>query len=139
MDLVLDFERPLVELSRRIASLRLIEAAQGRDLGASIRQLEEQSERLQRQIFAALSPWQRTLLSRHPARPYTLDYTSAWLQDAVELHGDRAREDDDPSIITAGGSARRPMTKSGSARRSPGPVAGGPPCELSDPTGAWRA
>lgn len=94
MDLVLDFERPLVELSRRIASLRQIEAAQGRDLGASIRQLEEQSERLQRQIFAALSPWQRTLLSRHPARPYTLDYTSAWLQDAVELHGDRAGYDD---------------------------------------------
>jgi acetyl-CoA carboxylase carboxyl transferase subunit alpha len=94
VELVLDFERPLVQLARRIASLRELELAQGTDLSASIAELERQSLRLQEQIYAALTPWQRTLLSRHPGRPYTLDYAAAWLTDTVELHGDRAGHDD---------------------------------------------
>ena len=94
MELVLDFERPLVELHRRIELLRQTEVANGLDLGASIRELERQAEVLQRQILANLTPWQRTLLSRHPTRPYTEDYAAAWLTDADELHGDRAGHDD---------------------------------------------
>ena len=94
MELVLDFERPIVELLRRIEGLRTVQAQKGTDLNASIRELEKQAERLQRQIFAALTPWQRALLSRHPARPYTLDYVKAWLTDWTELHGDRAGHDD---------------------------------------------
>ncbi len=94
MELVLDFERPFVELTRRIEALRAAQAAEGTDLGASISELEKKAERLQRQIFASLTPWQRALLSRHPARPYTLDYAKAWLTDWTELHGDRAGHDD---------------------------------------------
>lgn len=94
MDLVLDFERPLIELARRIDGLREVERMQGADLSASIHELERQAGRLQRQIFAALTPWQRALLSRHPARPYTLDYVKSWLTDWTELHGDRAGHDD---------------------------------------------
>jgi acetyl-CoA carboxylase carboxyl transferase subunit alpha len=94
VELVLDFERPLVELLRRIDSLRELQASQGTDLSASIGDLERKAERLQRQIFASLTPWQRALLSRHPARPYTLDYVRGWLTDWVELHGDRAGHDD---------------------------------------------
>jgi acetyl-CoA carboxylase carboxyl transferase subunit alpha len=94
MELVLDFERPLVELGRRIETLRQTERANGLDLSASIGELERQSEALQRQILANLTPWQRTLLSRHPARPYTLDYAAGWLTESNELHGDRAGQDD---------------------------------------------
>jgi acetyl-CoA carboxylase carboxyl transferase subunit alpha len=105
MELVLDFERPLVELRRRITGLRQAEVAQGIDLAASIRELERQAELLQQQILANLSPWQRTLLSRHPTRPYTLDYAAAWLTEATELHGDRSGHDD-PAIVGIMGSFR---------------------------------
>ncbi len=94
MELVLDFERPIVELLRRIETLRAVQSSGGGDLSASISELEGKAERLQRQIFAALTPWQRALLSRHPARPYTHDYARGWLTEWVELHGDRAGHDD---------------------------------------------
>jgi acetyl-CoA carboxylase carboxyl transferase subunit alpha len=99
MDYVLEFERPVIELRKRIAALREIEVDTGADLSASIDQLNQQAERLQHQIFADLSPWQRTLLSRHPGRPYFLDYLEALFTDWQELHGDRAGHDDH-SIVT---------------------------------------
>ena len=68
MDVVLDFERPVVQLRTRIAQLRDIEKANGVDLSASIEQLEHQSRKLEQRIFSSLSPWQRTLLSRHASR-----------------------------------------------------------------------
>ena len=79
---------------------RSVQAEQGIDLGASIAELERQSGRLQRQIFASLTPWQRALLSRHPARPYFEDYVAGWLTEWTELHGDRAGHDD---LAIAGG------------------------------------
>ncbi len=103
MDVTLDFERPVVDLRRRIDGLRQVQADQRVDLSASIRSLEEQAELLQRQIFQGLTPWQRTQLSRHPRRPYTLDYVAGWLQDWTELHGDRAGQDDQ-AIVTGVGS-----------------------------------
>jgi acetyl-CoA carboxylase carboxyl transferase subunit alpha len=90
MELVLDFERPLIELQKRIVSLVDIQESEGTDLSASISQLQIRAERLQRQIFSALTPWQRTQLSRHPRRPYTLDYLDRLFTDWIELHGDRA-------------------------------------------------
>ena len=91
---VLEFERPVIELRKRIAALRDIERETGADLSASIDQLQRQAEALQGQILADLSPWQRTLLSRHPGRPYTLDYVDGLITDWTELHGDRAGHDD---------------------------------------------
>jgi acetyl-CoA carboxylase carboxyl transferase subunit alpha len=109
MDFVLDFERPVVELQKRIAQLRQIEHDQGADLSASIDQLTRQADKLQQSIFADLSPWERTLLSRHPGRPYTLDYIEGLCSDFVELHGDRAGHDD-AAIITGMGHFRgRPV------------------------------
>jgi len=91
---VLDFERPIIELRKRISSLREIEADTGTDLSASIEQLNSQAQHLQKQIFANLTPWQRALLSRHPNRPYFLDYVDQLFTDWLEIHGDRAGFDD---------------------------------------------
>ncbi len=109
MDLVLDFERPVVELRRRIDGLRELQARQGIDLSASIQDLERQALRLQEQIFTGLTPWQRALLSRHPARPFTLDYVKAWLTDWTELHGDRAGHDDAAIVGGIGRLGERPV------------------------------
>lgn len=94
MDIVLDFERPVVELRKRIAQLRDLQETQGVDLSASIEQLEVQAAKLQDRIFTKLSPWQRTQLARHPERPYMLDYVEALFEEFTELHGDRAGYDD---------------------------------------------
>lgn len=94
MDIVLDFERPVLELQKRISQLRKLQDSNGVDLSASIAQLEVQASRLSERIYTRLSPWQRVQLSRHPARPYTLDYIEGMFTDWTELHGDRAGHDD---------------------------------------------
>jgi len=94
VDIVLDFERPVVELRKRINQLRDLQETQGVDLSASIEQLEVQARKLQDRIFTRLTPWQRTQLARHPERPYMLDYVEAIFDEFTELHGDRAGFDD---------------------------------------------
>jgi acetyl-CoA carboxylase carboxyl transferase subunit alpha len=69
-----------------------------RALESELRRLEDKTGRLARELFATLTPWQKVQLSRHPNRPYTLDYIEAIMTDFVELHGDR-RFGDDPAII----------------------------------------
>jgi acetyl-CoA carboxylase carboxyl transferase subunit alpha len=105
MDYVLDFEHPVIELHKRIETLEAVQRTAGTDLSAAIDQLRRQAERLQERIFASLTPWQRTQLSRHPARPYALDYVDALITEWLELHGDRAGHDD-ASIITGMGRFR---------------------------------
>ncbi len=95
MEVVLDFERPLVELRRRIENLRAApQGAMPAAMASSIAELERQAERLQEQTFANLTPWQRTQLSRHPGRPNFDEYVQAWTTDWSDLHGDRAGHDD---------------------------------------------
>ena len=94
MDIVLEFERPVVQLRQRIEQLRELQAQNGVDLSASIEQLDAQAHRLEEQIFSTLTPWQRTQLSRHPSRPFTLDYVRELFTEWTELHGDRAGHDD---------------------------------------------
>ncbi len=94
MELVLDFERPILELRKRIDQLRELQEQNGVSLAASIEQLELQSAKLEERIFSGLTPWQRTLLARHPNRPFTLDYVDTLCTEWVELHGDRAGYDD---------------------------------------------
>jgi acetyl-CoA carboxylase carboxyl transferase subunit alpha len=99
---VLEFERPIVDLERKIDELKQLSAGSV-DFGDEIRRLEKKARKLQEEIFAELSPWQKVQLSRHPARPYTFDYIAVLFDEFVELHGDRAFADD-PSIV--GGMAR---------------------------------
>jgi acetyl-CoA carboxylase carboxyl transferase subunit alpha len=89
----LEFERPLLELERRIAELKSVTRGEA-NFGAEIARLEEKARRLQREIFEDLSPWQKVQLCRHPDRPYTLDYVSRVFEDFIEMHGDRGFSDD---------------------------------------------
>jgi len=94
----LDFEQPLVELETRVKELRALPDAGGR-LEKELKKLEERSERLSREIYGELTIWQRVQLSRHPDRPYFLDYMERLCDDFVELHGDRSFGDD-PAVVT---------------------------------------
>ena len=99
----LDFERDLVELEKKIDELKSQAEADGLNLDEGVRKLEAQAAKKRREIYANLSPWQRVQISRHPNRPYALDYVERMLSDFTELHGDRLFADD-ASII--GGPAR---------------------------------
>jgi acetyl-CoA carboxylase carboxyl transferase subunit alpha len=101
----LDFERPIAELDAQIARLREVLQRGGTDDDASaeVARLEETARALRAEIFRDLGAWEKVQLSRHPDRPYTLDYLPRLLTDFVELHGDRLHGDD-ASIV--GGLAR---------------------------------
>jgi acetyl-CoA carboxylase carboxyl transferase subunit alpha len=94
VDVVLEFERPIVEMRKRIEQLRALHDSDGVNLAASIEQLELQFDQLQARIFSRLTPWQRTQIARHPGRPFTLDYVAGLCAEWTELHGDRAGCDD---------------------------------------------
>jgi acetyl-CoA carboxylase carboxyl transferase subunit alpha len=97
LELVLDFERPILDLERKIEELKQLRTGDI-DFSDEIARLEAKAKRLREQVFADLSPWQVVQISRHPARPYTLDYVEALMTDFVELHGDRLFRDD-PAIV----------------------------------------
>jgi acetyl-CoA carboxylase carboxyl transferase subunit alpha len=100
--LILDFERPVIELERKIEELRGL-TADHLDMSSEIRKLEQKARKLQKEVFADLTAQQKVQLSRHPSRPYMLDYVRLLAEDFVELHGDRSFRDD-PAIV--GGLAR---------------------------------
>ncbi|MGM0982881.1 MAG: acetyl-CoA carboxylase carboxyl transferase subunit alpha [Pseudomonadota bacterium] len=99
----LDFEQPIAELQAKIEELRLVGNDSQVSLSDEIGRLEEKSRKLTESIFKDLSPWQVSQLSRHPQRPYTLDYLAHVFNDFDELHGDR-KFADDAAIV--GGVAR---------------------------------
>jgi acetyl-CoA carboxylase carboxyl transferase subunit alpha len=96
---VLPFEKPVVELVNRVKELRAL-AQQDHKLEPELRRLEDKAARLARELFTDLSPWQKVQLSRHPNRPYALDYIEHIFQDFQELHGDRCFGED--ASIVAG-------------------------------------
>ncbi|MEE9355758.1 MAG: acetyl-CoA carboxylase carboxyl transferase subunit alpha [Methylococcaceae bacterium] len=99
MDLrFLDFEKPIAELEAKIEELRNVGVGTDINISNVIEQLEKESETLTGKIFSTLTDWQISQLSRHPARPYTLDYVKHMLIDFEEIHGDRGFADD-PAIV----------------------------------------
>ncbi len=95
---ILDFEKPIAELDEQIAEIKRITAERGEDRSEDIAVLEADRDRLIQEIFANLTPWDKTLLARHPRRPYTLDFVRAIFDDYTELHGDRLFADDHAMI-----------------------------------------
>lgn len=94
----LEFEKPVVELEKRIEELRQTALEKRVDNSLEIERLSQNAMQLQQEIFANLTPWQITQLARHPLRPYTLDYIPKLFNDFIELHGDRNFRDD-PAIV----------------------------------------
>ncbi|MDD5216763.1 MAG: acetyl-CoA carboxylase carboxyltransferase subunit alpha [Candidatus Omnitrophica bacterium] len=92
-DTCLSFERPVVELEKKIQELRSSTGGDI-DLSGEIKSAEKKLEKALKDIFDNLSPWQRVQVARHPLRPYTMDYVQYLTQDYVELHGDRHFSDD---------------------------------------------
>lgn len=98
MSYYFDFEKPIQELEMKIEELRVFSDGRDIDLSKELAELEKKVEKLRKEIYSNLTPWQKTLLARHPERPYTLDYLSLIAKDFIELHGDRLFGDD-PAII----------------------------------------
>jgi acetyl-CoA carboxylase carboxyl transferase subunit alpha len=101
---VLPFEKPVVDLVDKVRELRELAAADER-LAPDLARLEEETSRLARELFSDLTPMQKVQISRHPARPYTLDYVRRLITDFVELKGDR-RFAEDPAIVAGLGRYR---------------------------------
>ena len=96
MPTFLDFEKPVAELEARVAELRETASAGEINIEAEIARLEERAEKLLRDTYARLTPWQKTQVARHPERPHFKDYVAALVEDFVPLAGDRGFGDDPP-------------------------------------------
>lgn len=90
----LDFEKPILELERKIEELKGLTETENIDLSSEIKQLTQRLQKLKREVFENLTAWQRVQIARHPQRPYTLDYVDLIMDDFVQLHGDRLFSDD---------------------------------------------
>jgi len=98
----LDFEQPIKELMEQYEKCAIVGEESGVDVSATCKQIEEKIIKTKKKIYGNLTPWQRVQLSRHPDRPYTLDYIHGIADEGsvVELHGDRCFADD-PAMIGA--------------------------------------
>ena len=92
--MLLDFEKPISELESKLADMKELAKSSDVDVSDAISELEKRILKLKKDTFGNLTRWQRVQLSRHPDRPYTLDYIYEITDEFVELHGDRTVKDD---------------------------------------------
>ena len=90
----LDFEKPIAELEGKIAELRHLSDTDGINIAEEVSRLQLRVDKDLRSAYAKLTPWQKTLVARHPDRPHALDYIRALIEDFVPLAGDRTFGED---------------------------------------------
>src|SRR5262252_3669508 len=90
----LDFERPVAELEGKIEELRRISMTGELNIADEVGRLQSSADRLLRQTYSRLTPWQKVQVARHPERPHCLDYISGMITEFVPLGGDRAFAED---------------------------------------------
>jgi acetyl-CoA carboxylase carboxyl transferase subunit alpha len=90
----LDFEKPIAELEAKLQDMQVLAEETKMDMSKQVKQLEAKIIELKKETYSHLSRWQRVQLSRHPERPYTLDYIEGIATKFVEIHGDRSVKDD---------------------------------------------
>ena len=112
----LPFEKPIVELRKKISDLKAFTEERGVDLSGEIEKLEGRLEQLERDIYNKLSPWDRVQIARHSKRPTTLDYIERLFSTFIELHGDRLYGDDKAIVGGIGKFAGTPVTVVGHQR-----------------------
>jgi len=96
----LDFEKPIMELERKLGELKGLTSGQDIDISGEVRRLEEKLKTIKKEVYDNLTAWQRVQIARHPKRPYTMDYIEMMMTNFVEIHGDRHFGDD--KAIVAG-------------------------------------
>ncbi len=92
--MLLEFEKPIVELEEKLSGMKELAKDSDASVAEAIQTLEKKIKKLKKETFQNLTRWQRVQLSRHPDRPYTLDYIYGMTSDFIELHGDRTVKDD---------------------------------------------
>lgn len=97
--MVLEFEKPIAELEKKVTEMKELAHSKPRaGLETAVQALEKELLSLKKETYSKLTPWQRVQLSRHPDRPYTLDYIQTISEEFIELHGDRNVGDDKAMI-----------------------------------------
>ena len=91
---ILEFEKPIIELEKKIDEMREYAHSEDIDMTEEILKLEKRCEKLKKEVYSNLTRWQRVQLARHPERPYTLDFVKRMCSGFVEIHGDRLYADD---------------------------------------------
>lgn len=99
----MEFEKPVVELRKKITELKEFTKNADVDLTSEIQKLEARLEKLEKDVYENIKPWDRVQIARHPNRPTTLEYISYIFKDFFEVHGDRLYGDDEAIV---GGIAR---------------------------------
>ena len=94
MATVLDFEKPIVEIQKKIDELKKMSEDSGMDLDSQIENFEQQAQDYKKELYSKLKPSQKLQIARHPERPKFLDYVELICEDFIELHGDREGMDD---------------------------------------------
>jgi acetyl-CoA carboxylase carboxyl transferase subunit alpha len=94
MRTLLDFEKPIADLETKLVEMKKLALDNNVDVSIAASQLEKSIEELKKETFTNLTRWQRVQLSRHPERPYTLDYIEQMCDEFIEIHGDRTVGDD---------------------------------------------
>lgn len=94
----LEFEKPILELERKIEELKALTSHKDISISGEIKTLEGKLYQIKKDVYENLTPWQRVQIARHPKRPYTLDYIEMMMTDFVEIHGDRHFSDDKAMI-----------------------------------------
>ncbi|MBD7935583.1 MULTISPECIES: acetyl-CoA carboxylase carboxyl transferase subunit alpha [Cytobacillus] len=112
----LTFERPIIELRKRIAELKEFTKTADVDLGSEINKLETRLAKLEKDIYENLGPWDRVQIARHPNRPTTLDYIEYLFDDFFECHGDRVFGDDEAIVSGIAKFRGHPVTVIGHQR-----------------------
>ncbi len=96
--MVLDFEKPIIDLEAKLADMKELAEVSNVDVGAAVKSLEERIKSLKEETYRNLTRWQKVQMSRHADRPYALDYIYEMTSDFIELHGDRTVKDDKAMI-----------------------------------------
>lgn len=94
MRTLLDFEKPIADLETKLVEMKRLALDNNVDVSLAVSQLEANIGELKKETFANLTRWQRVQLSRHPERPYTLDYIEQMCDEFIEIYGDRTVGDD---------------------------------------------
>lgn len=103
--MVLEFEKPIAELEVKLQQMEKVAEENKVDVSAQVKELTDKIKKLKKETYSNLTRWQRVQLSRHPDRPYTLDYIYNMCDNFVELHGDRNYRDD-PAMVGGFGEIR---------------------------------